>query len=876
VPEGLKPPEGLVDARYGDLDLAPGLRLAVALDVAASPPILFVDTNLDRDLANEAPRPFAPKDGGFRATDAVALPVPGEGEPLPVEIAFRRGGTIGAEQIGLVPRIHRRGSVTLGGRVRPVALVDGNCDFRFDDPKTDRLLVDLDGDGRLDGGEGSPEVLFMGTPFPLRGKGYRASVPEAGGAIVEFREEATAPPAAPPIFARTEAPPPRDPEPPPQVPLAQAAQGLSDASRKTRIEALRIVSRYASKEAFDLLEESASKEKDAEVRAWAVHGMGNRCYLPFAKRVERFTKAEFDTECRRQAVFALHNMGAPTRGRVYAAMLGTLTDEKQKDLAEALAECAGFVATAETRKALLRAFREQRVYELRWRIYARATHADPEGRRPLVEEALRDEQSWLRGEALDDLWRLGDGSVRKHALGFLAEPKPHANTDRAAVRVLAREGDEEAVRAILAIHDRAEAEVRAAILGALAPVRDPGGLKAMRAGLRADAASTRGLCADLLAAVVEAEATDALAAALRTERDGAVVERLAQALAAHGDPRTVPALVAAARRANLEGRGEVLAALARVGAGDPALAEIFFDLLGSSRWEDRVLALDVAGRSKEARFADAAVANAGHAEWQVRLAAAVALGALRPKGAIAPLIDRLEVEESARVRAAVAEALFRIAGQPLEDIAAAWRAWWGEKGAGFAVPAEVPQRKAVTGGTVATFHGVPLRSERVCFVLDRSESMEAIDARSKGQRRTRLEASVAELLQALSRLRDEARVNVVFFGTDVEPWRKSLVPLGASNRAALAKHLQGQAPRGATNLYDALDLALLDPSVDTILLLSDGAPSAGRYIEGDEILRAVRRRNQTRRVAIHTVSVGTDSRLLRDLAAQNGGTYARR
>ncbi len=43
-----------------------------------------------------------------------------------------------------------------------------------------------------------------------------------------------------------------------------------------------------------------------------------------------------------------------------------------------------------------------------------------------------------------------------------------------------------------------------------------------------------------------------------------------------------------------------------------------------------------------------------------------------------------------------------------------------------------------------------------------------------------------------------------------------------------------------------------------------------------DILRAVRRENQTRRVAIHCVSIGMESELLRLLAAANGGRYVRR
>ena len=53
-------------------------------------------------------------------------------------------------------------------------------------------------------------------------------------------------------------------------------------------------------------------------------------------------------------------------------------------------------------------------------------------------------------------------------------------------------------------------------------------------------------------------------------------------------------------------------------------------------------------------------------------------------------------------------------------------------------------------------------------------------------------------------------------------------------------------------------------------------PGAGRYVGTEDILRAVRRLNQTRRTVIHCVSLGRDSELLRRLATQNAGKYVRR
>ena len=66
-----------------------------------------------------------------------------------------------------------------------------------------------------------------------------------------------------------------------------------------------------------------------------------------------------------------------------------------------------------------------------------------------------------------------------------------------------------------------------------------------------------------------------------------------------------------------------------------------------------------------------------------------------------------------------------------------------------------------------------------------------------------------------------------------------------------------------------------DSEADTIFVLTDGIPSEGRFRTESEIVKAVRRLNQTRRIAIHTVSVGQDSPLLERLARENGGHYVR-
>ena len=252
---------------------------------------------------------------------------------------------------------------------------------------------------------------------------------------------------------------------------------------------------------------------------------------------------------------------------------------------------------------------------------------------------------------------------------------------------------------------------------------------------------------------------------------------------------------------------------------------------------------------------------------------------MRERDAVRPLIDRLRDEPERRVRDAIAGALFRLTGVNGFDNVEIWETWWADNGKTFAVPDEVPElpdRSA--GGTGAAFYGIPISSERVVFLIDQSGSMSAMGEAAESyrdQELNRLQVAVRETLGALARMHDRARVNVVFFHSTIHPWEDKLQKLG-SKRKVLQRELEAKQPTGGTNIYDGLELALRMDDVDTIFLLSDGAPGQGKFVATADILRAVRRENQTRRIAIHCVAIGMESELLKRLAAENGGRYVRR
>ena len=147
------------------------------------------------------------------------------------------------------------------------------------------------------------------------------------------------------------------------------------------------------------------------------------------------------------------------------------------------------------------------------------------------------------------------------------------------------------------------------------------------------------------------------------------------------------------------------------------------------------------------------------------------------------------------------------------------------------------------------------------------------DRTEKPRASTRWEVAKHQLMTVLPKLSEETLLNILFFGSDIRPWQDELVQLVPKVRDQAIEHVRKFPMGGSTNIYDALELAFADERVDTIYLLTDGEPSSGKVVDPTEIRSRIGRLNRTRKVVIHTVSVGRKSRFLRLLAEENGGLY---
>jgi Mg-chelatase subunit ChlD len=179
------------------------------------------------------------------------------------------------------------------------------------------------------------------------------------------------------------------------------------------------------------------------------------------------------------------------------------------------------------------------------------------------------------------------------------------------------------------------------------------------------------------------------------------------------------------------------------------------------------------------------------------------------------------------------------------------------------------------------FLDLEVRSRHVAFVLDASGSM----ARPGPDGTSRWERAVASLGEALADLEASetpSRVNVHAFQDEVASAFPAARRLTPAARRTLLRFVGDRVPAGRTALYDGIATALADPQVDTVVVLSDGAPSAGSFFTKTDLLGEVAARNRWRRARVDVVDVGGGRvgrrwhDVLRRLAEAHGGAYVRR
>ena len=187
------------------------------------------------------------------------------------------------------------------------------------------------------------------------------------------------------------------------------------------------------------------------------------------------------------------------------------------------------------------------------------------------------------------------------------------------------------------------------------------------------------------------------------------------------------------------------------------------------------------------------------------------------------------------------------------------------------VSPEAAAKAEAQGATRASgFAGLSILSDHVAFLFDFSGSMWTPMADGRIPK----DIVDAKLRLALEALPESTEFNLIPFTNVPIPYAPEA---RTAKRAEVQKALEWFSKcreKGRGNFYDAARIAMVDPAIDTIVVLTDGVPTGGLHSEMDLIVALLAERARTRPIVIDSILVdsppGTAKRW-RELAERTGG-----
>ncbi len=233
------------------------------------------------------------------------------------------------------------------------------------------------------------------------------------------------------------------------------------------------------------------------------------------------------------------------------------------------------------------------------------------------------------------------------------------------------------------------------------------------------------------------------------------------------------------------------------------------------------------------------------------------------------LVEMLESETHPRVQWQLVGALQQISGLLHRTDPRPWRDWLARLPKDWRGTHKQPKARN-RAASRASLAGLPILSDRIAFLIDFSGSLWT--KRRDGT--VRKAYADAELRKALESLPETAHFNLIPYTSVPHPWKPELVRATKRNVSAAIKWFEECTERGTGDFYEAAQLALSDPEVDTILSFTDGLPTGGRRCRLDLMVPILLKRARFRRVAFDTLLVDAPNRLHRHwqrLADESGG-----
>jgi len=216
------------------------------------------------------------------------------------------------------------------------------------------------------------------------------------------------------------------------------------------------------------------------------------------------------------------------------------------------------------------------------------------------------------------------------------------------------------------------------------------------------------------------------------------------------------------------------------------------------------------------------------------------------------LVTMLEKEGNRRIAWTIDGALEKLSGLSGGGKVDFWRAWVDKLGAEWKPATGDRSSTARAGETNAPkLAGFSIVSSSVAILVDFSGST----WEKRGDGKTRKERLEVELTKTLESLPPDTLFNVIPYTNEPIPFEKALVAATPQNVQRALKFFNACKASGKGNAWDAIELALEDARVDTILVLTDGAPTGGYRWNIDLMRDRYVERNRFRHVALDAVLV---------------------
>ena len=244
-------------------------------------------------------------------------------------------------------------------------------------------------------------------------------------------------------------------------------------------------------------------------------------------------------------------------------------------------------------------------------------------------------------------------------------------------------------------------------------------------------------------------------------------------------------------------------------------------------------------------------------ERSVRAACIDHLAALGTREAALALVDALAAESNPAELWRAADALEALSGIAFGDKLDLWKQWAANLPVDWKPGRKEPRKQERAGTGTAVIAGLPILSTRVAVLVDLSGSV----WKERPDGTTPKQDLELELGRMLDGFRPTTRFQIVPFTEDPLALSKGLVEATPQAVARAKADFAALKTSGKGDYWDAIERALADPEVDTLVVYGDGAPSGGRRWDVARMEHDYLARDRFRRVRLSAVLVGAGKAL---------------